>query len=472
MLKLRQQIRAELILTGLILACVFSTTNSVGAETQDIELSRPVNGERELTAYKGEVPAVAVAADGKTTASGTSGHGMVKELDVRIHDLETGKLLRTFTLRHQLLTSLALSPDAGADGLVKTWPLKALPQNLSLPRVLTLNKPVKAAAYFPDNRRIAIGAGDTVTLWDTQTQTAKTLTADGLDINSVAVSPDGLTVAVGATIRQDAGEDEDNVQSRMLLWDVKTHQLRHTVDTGDVRVTNLSFSPDSKTLVICDALSFNRPINDPGAIVVGLWDVEGGQFLSTVTVPRPHHNLIAAVAFSPDNFTIACTSWHGVYIIDRQTGKVKTEFTHLAPVVGTTATSFFSAVGFSLDGTKLICGSAKTLQRWDVATGGLELSINYATEESRIRTTSTAITPNGMIFASAIKNPTNDEPPSYGQLSLFDTTNGFLLGTITNRSSSITAVAFSPDGKTIATNYGENAVRLWPIEALSPERAE
>ena len=71
-----------------------------------------------------------------------------------------------------------------------------------------------------------------------------------------------------------------------------------------------------------------------------------------------------------------------------------------------------------------------------------------------------AFSPDGRTLATGIRGE-NAAPP--GELKLWDVDTGEELVTMMGHSSGIVAVAYSPDGRTVATGGLDNTVRIWDV---------
>ena len=124
------------------------------------------------------------------------------------------------------------------------------------------------------------------TYWSENGQKYSGLPGHSGDVNSVAFSPDGRTLASGSG----GWSDDDNT---IRLWDAVTgaHQRTLTGHTNWVR--SVAFSPDGRTLA-----SGSWP-------EIRLWDAVTGAHQLTLT---GHTRSVESVAFSPDGRTLASGS--------------------------------------------------------------------------------------------------------------------------------------------------------------------
>lgn len=301
---------------------------------------------------------------------------------------------------------------------------------------------VSALAYSPDGETLASGAFDgTVRLWDPATgRTRKVFGGHaGRDtpefVRTLAFGPDGRTLVTG-------GNDEAR------LWKVGTNRPRATlhVPGGDLR--SVAYGPDGDTIATSSDETNVRDGRTRGA--VRLWDA---------ATRRPRGTLMdgpadgGPVLFSPDGRTLAVTAGPRGQLWDVATRRIRTTF----PV------RFVNGMAFSPDGRTLVT-VGEGLVLWDARTGRPRVELPEAEEGSPV-----AFSPTGDAFATTAGS-------GDGTIRLRDPATGRVRSTLAEPRGSVPprtasggpplfrqvqAMAFGPDGRTLASAESDGKVRLW-----------
>lgn len=186
------------------------------------------------------------------------------------------------------------------------------------------------------------------------------------------------------------------------------------------QVTAVAFSPGGSTLAVA--------LLD-GA--VKLWDPATGKELKTL---EGHTKSVNDVAFSPDGKALATGGEDQlVKVWDPAKGKELLALQgHPEPVC---------SLGFIGEGkTLLSSGVDGTVKLWDVRTGKECATIGCQPEKGRAG--AVAVSPDGKRFAVAQSNR---------KVTLWDAAEGKRLATLAGHTESVLCLAFSPDGKTLAS---------------------
>ena len=345
------------------------TAVAIGGECGTIEVRKLASGGRRNYGHVGRVNSIAFSPDGRTLASaGDDG-------TVKLWDLTQEQNLMPLQGRQTFVWSVAYSPDgkllaAAGDGDPELWDVPSGRLMCTIPglgdgtaAVFTPNGKVLAggswlwdvgaarelpsfhkgglaAAFSPDGEILAIGGKEdknTVTLWHWRTgQKRATLSGHSQWVFSLAVSPDGLTLASASAQGTHRGE--------VILWEMASGRRKRTLEHGCACV---AFSPDGKTLA-----------SGSKSGGIALWNSDTGKLLKDLV---GHVSFMEDMAFAPDGKTIvACNVQGGVTLWDVEKGIERATLAKIGHSVYATA--------ISPDGQTFATGGREgTLEIWRAA---------------------------------------------------------------------------------------------------------
>ncbi len=223
-----------------------------GSSDKTVKIWDPHTAEvKRILTHDDVVTAIAFSPDGKTLASGNDIDETVVET-VKLWDVDTGKQKRSLVeddlsrVRHSsVVNSIAFSPDGKllARAFTQNWITLWEAQTGRLgQRLVRHGATVNSLRFSRDSKMIASGGKDSsVILWDAQTGEVKRVLRPRRAhwVTSVAFSPDSKTVMSG-------GRDKT-----IKFYDVGTGELKMTL-TSNNAVTSIAVSPDGQALVSGD----------------------------------------------------------------------------------------------------------------------------------------------------------------------------------------------------------------------------
>ena len=290
---------------------------------------------------------------------------------------------------------------------------------------------VQAVAYSPDGRTLAAAhgfagkaPGAVLIAMDAASGRELWRAAErGVQILSLAYSPDGRTIATGC------GRFNDyDTSGYARLRDARTGgELEPTMAGSPGGVLAVAQAPDGRHLAmasreVVDLRDLSRPDRPIAHRLIG------------------HVNFVYAVAFSPDGRRLAAGGWDKtIRLWDRETGRP------LEKLVG--HRGFVRGLAFSPDGSQLVSGSEDAgVRRWDLDDG------DHATFHGHTGFVHcVAFGPDGSLAASGSRDGTVKIWPAAAPDSQVK---------FRNSTGWVGALAFAPDGRRIASAH-DGIVRIW-----------
>jgi WD40 repeat protein len=409
-----------------------------------------VPSKRLLSSYSiaGTASIIAFSADGQRLVSSAG-------TNVRLWNATTGQPLgSSFVCNTEAITSVVLSRDGtllacGSSASIQLWNVTS--GQPAGPPLILQNSGITGLAFSPDGHTLAASSSDkTVQLWEvTSGQRITTLIGDGQEKWSVLFSPDGTTLL--------SGSDDGT----LLLWNttVESAISQRLAHTGFLR--SPVFSPDG-TKVFTGSTT--------GKVL--LYDVKTGQLVDTLdtagyallardtTKIRDNLHAIQSLALSKDGKMLVAGRLDGTIIVWNMVTRQSFTFAHPDLVY---------RVALSADGQVLaVSGGGDTITLWNVAKRARiqELPYRVADPFSRLPI---ALSQDGKRLAvGGCSKVITDTSCQQGQVQLWDVATGHLIGQpLLGHQFAVSALAFSPDGGTLASSSQDANIILWNLSTGS-----
>jgi len=395
---------------------------------------------RSFPGHTSWVKAAGFSPDGKYVLSGSYDNTL------KLWDAETGECLRTFSGHNEMVYSVDFSSNgkrAVSGGYVRSFKIWDVATGECLYTSPESEHSVGQVMFAPDEKHV-LSAGDkpALQLWSVaENKIVREFEGHKFRITSIDISPDGKHAATASW------------DKTVKLWDLSSGECLKTFPGHQGRVYTVKFSPSGKYLV---SGGMDRTIK--------LWSVETGECVSTLT---GHDSQVWTAAFSPDGLKMVSGSEKTINIwkID------------------------FSGIFASFK------GSPNLLWNMDLSPAGKYLAISssegpnssaprlWSFENKKfVKTFDTFVypfvfldfSPDGSRLAAGSCGETTDFMCSGGRLVVYDVESGAAVQEIYGHSLEVSSLAYSPEGKYVATgtcgNYEmklgctQGEIKLWDVE--------
>ena len=331
---------------------------------------------------------------------------------VRVFELRSGRQVHDFTSPKGPVIAVALSPDGrrvagGSENSLRVWDVETGKE------AFTVGVPTPGRlAFSTDGRYVTCACNDgSARSWDT----------DGTQVRYVQITDRPQAMALSAHGEWAAAFGSD---LQVSVWNVPNGTRRTRMEFITDRPPALALSADGSRLAAEDGTQ------------VAIYDLEKGGLAQTL--PLDEHGVVTAIAISADGRHLATAGIDNKIVNwDTSTGSIANVLPgHQAQI---------RTLAYSADTTLLVSASSDgELKAWNVRPTRIDVGVQ--------------------VFAVATSEARIAVGGADGAVHLYDAYTGSRLGELTGDDYPVATVAFTRDGRRIASG-GRDGIRVWDIDS-------
>lgn len=276
--------------------------------------------------------------------------------------------------------------------------------------------PIEKIIFFNRGKNlVSAGSNGGIVIWDVSAETeGRTLRHEGRLVD--------IAFCAAKDVLASGGNN-----GHVKLWDTQTYTIIQDLESGTGRIHSLAASQDGKFLAV------------GGENGLTVWQAKGKDFSRIFEF---HELALYSLAFSPSGKILAGASLHEVKIWDLALGQAKEVAKYRA-----------ECLAFGPSDCMLVLGKTDgSIELLDIPQSKVVLSLNFSDSPRCI-----AIDPTGKLLACGGQAYPNE------LITIWDLNTKQELITYGESEGTVTCLAFSPDGKMLASGSSNDTIKFWDV---------